>query len=124
MRRFRNSSKQPATEKGEAKAKTNPVYAKLAGRLSKSMFKGYETTRVDDAKVVALIKGDEVESLNEGEEGESFSITRRSMPRAADRSEMSACSLVQPSALANVARYLFAGAGFDRSQGQSRKRHV
>ena len=59
-----------ATEKGETKAKANPVYAKLAERLEKSIFKGYETTRVDDSKVVALIKGDEVESLNEGDEGE------------------------------------------------------
>ena len=59
-----------ATEKGEAKAKANPVYGKLAERLEKSIFKGYETTRVDDSKVVALIKGDEVESLNEGDEGE------------------------------------------------------
>jgi alanyl-tRNA synthetase len=59
-----------ATEKGETKAKSNPVYAKLAGRLGRSIFKGYETTRVDDAKVVAVIKRDEVDSLDEGEEGE------------------------------------------------------
>jgi len=58
------------SDKGESKAKANPVYANLAGRLSRSLFKGYETTNVTDAKVVALIKGDEVESLNEGEEGE------------------------------------------------------
>ena len=59
-----------ATEKGEAKAKVNPVYANVAARLGRSIFKGYETTRVDDAKIVAIIKGDEVEALNEGEEGE------------------------------------------------------
>ena len=59
-----------ATEKGEAKAKTNPVYANVAGRLGRSEFKGYETARVNDAKVVAVIKGDEAGSLNEGEEGE------------------------------------------------------
>ncbi|HZN01211.1 MAG TPA: DHHA1 domain-containing protein, partial [Pyrinomonadaceae bacterium] len=35
-----------------------------------SIFKGYETTRVDDAKVVAVIKGSEVDALSEGEEGE------------------------------------------------------
>src|ERR1044072_6189957 len=58
------------TEKGESKAKVNPVYANLAGRLPRSLFKGYETTNVTDAKVVAVIKGDEVESLSEGEEGE------------------------------------------------------
>src|ERR1044071_8476105 len=59
-----------AAEKGEAKAKTNPVYAELAARLPRSIFKGYETTHVTDAKVVAVIKGNEVESLNEGDEGE------------------------------------------------------
>ena len=58
------------TEKGETKAKLNPVYASLADRFAKPVFKGYETTRVSDASVVALVKGDEVESLNEGEEGE------------------------------------------------------
>src|SRR5215510_8844552 len=59
-----------AADKGEGKARTNPVYADLAGRLPKSIFKGYETTRVDDSKIVAIIKGNEVESLSEGEEGE------------------------------------------------------
>src|ERR1700752_60927 len=59
-----------ATEKGETKAKANPVYANVAARVAKPIFKGYETTRVDDAKIVAVIKSNEVESLNEGEEGE------------------------------------------------------
>src|SRR6185295_8451466 len=59
-----------AAEKGEAKAKTNPVYTEIAGRLPRSLFKGYETTTVTDAKVAAVIKGSEVESLNEGDEGE------------------------------------------------------
>jgi len=58
------------TEKGQTKAKANPVYANLAGRLSRSMFKGYESTRVSDSTILAVIKGDEVESLSEGEEGE------------------------------------------------------
>ena len=55
--------------KQDAKSAINPVYQTLVGR-SRSMFKGYETTRVSDARLVALIKGDEVESLGEGEEGE------------------------------------------------------
>jgi alanyl-tRNA synthetase len=59
-----------ATDKGETKAKANPVYANLAGRLSRSIFKGYEMTHVSDSTVIAVIKGDEVESLSEGEEGE------------------------------------------------------
>src|SRR5215211_4055003 len=58
------------TDKGETKAKANPVYANVAGRVARSIFKGYETTRVTDAKIIAVIKGDEVESLSEGEEGE------------------------------------------------------
>ena len=59
-----------AIEKGEGKAKANPIYAVLANRLSRAQFKGYETTRTDDSKVVALIKGGEVQSLSEGDEGE------------------------------------------------------
>ena len=59
-----------ATEKGEMKARANPVYARLATRLDRSVFKGYETTRVDDSNIVAIIKGEEVESLAEGEDGE------------------------------------------------------
>ncbi len=48
------------------------VYLTTRQRLgAKTEFRGYETTRVDDCKVIALIKGDEeVKSLNEGEEGE------------------------------------------------------
>ena len=42
------------TAKHEAKAAVNPVYEKLP----KSVFKGYETTNVSDAKVVALIDGE------------------------------------------------------------------
>jgi alanyl-tRNA synthetase len=57
-------------EKGEAKAKSRPIYANVASRVQ-SLFRGYETTRIDDAKVLALIRGDEeVQALSEGEEGE------------------------------------------------------
>ena len=60
-----------ATQKVEGKAKTNPVYANVASRNERSQFKGYETTRVDDARVVTLIKGgNEVQELSEGDEGE------------------------------------------------------
>jgi alanyl-tRNA synthetase len=48
-------------------AKTKSIYIQVAEQVEQSQFKGYETTRDDDAKVVALIKGDEeVNSLNEG----------------------------------------------------------
>ena len=55
----------------EAKAKANTIHAEVAGRLDRSQFRGYETTRVEDAKVVALIRtGVEVQTLKEGDEGE------------------------------------------------------
>ena len=59
-----------APEKVETKSKANPVYSEVAERLGRSQFKGYVTTGVDDAKVLAVIKGSEVASLNESEEGE------------------------------------------------------
>jgi alanyl-tRNA synthetase len=55
----------------EGKVKANTIHAEVAGRLDRSQFRGYETTRVEDAKVVALIKmGIEVQTLNEGDECE------------------------------------------------------
>ena len=60
-----------ATEKVEGKTKTSPTYASITARIARSQFKGYETTRVDDARVVSLInRGDEVQGLSEGAEGE------------------------------------------------------
>jgi alanyl-tRNA synthetase len=64
---------QGAGAKGHAAAasKANPVYAQVAGRVGASEFTGYDETRTDGAKVVALLRGEEeVEELNEGEEGE------------------------------------------------------
>jgi alanyl-tRNA synthetase len=52
--------------------KTKPAYVALSRRTdTRSEFKGYESTSVDESKIVALIKGDdEVQVLNEGDEGE------------------------------------------------------
>jgi alanyl-tRNA synthetase len=52
--------------------RVKPAYIALSRRHNtKSEFKGYDTTNVDDAKIIALIKGDnEVQSLNEGDAGE------------------------------------------------------
>jgi alanyl-tRNA synthetase len=52
--------------------KTKPVYVALSRRHdTKSEFKGYETTTVENSQIVSLIKGDDtVQSLNEGDEGE------------------------------------------------------
>ncbi|HYU99067.1 MAG TPA: alanine--tRNA ligase, partial [Pyrinomonadaceae bacterium] len=58
------------TEKAAGKGQVSPIYAGLVNRAVRSQFKGYETTRVDVAKVLALIKGGEIQTLNEGNEGE------------------------------------------------------
>jgi alanyl-tRNA synthetase len=52
--------------------KTKPVHTALSRRHdTRSEFKGYETTRVNDATIIALVKGDaEVQSLTAGDEGE------------------------------------------------------
>ena len=58
------------TEKA-GKAKTNAVYPDIAAGASQSQFKGYDSTRVDNSRIVALIKqGDQIQSLNAGDEGE------------------------------------------------------
>jgi alanyl-tRNA synthetase len=53
--------------------KSNPIYVALSRRTdTRSEFKGYESTSVEESKIVALLKGDdEVQTLNESEEGEA-----------------------------------------------------
>jgi alanyl-tRNA synthetase len=54
-----------------AAAKSNPVYAQLAGRVGSSEFTGYDETRTEGSRVTALLRGgEEVEELSEGDEGE------------------------------------------------------
>ncbi|MDT7810068.1 MAG: alanyl-tRNA synthetase [Acidobacteriota bacterium] len=61
------SSKEQRTIHG----KVNEVYARISLRVGACEFTGYDDTRTDDARVVALLRGEEeVEELNEGEEGE------------------------------------------------------
>jgi alanyl-tRNA synthetase len=51
--------------------KVKPVYAHIAGRRGHSEFTGYEGTRLEEVRVVALINGEEeVKELREGEDGE------------------------------------------------------
>ncbi|MGI9105996.1 MAG: alanine--tRNA ligase [Pyrinomonadaceae bacterium] len=65
--------KQSGAKQNKQNEKTKPVYVALSRRTdTRSEFKGYETTSVEESKIVALIKDDdEVQSLNEGEEGEA-----------------------------------------------------
>lgn len=52
-------------------AKTNPVLLEMAERLGTTEFKGYDATRLDEAKIIALVRDDsEVKELRAGEEGE------------------------------------------------------
>jgi alanyl-tRNA synthetase len=47
------------------------VHSQIRDRIEPTEFRGYESTCLEDSKVAALIKGDdEVQSLNEGDEGE------------------------------------------------------
>ena len=64
--------KQAGTGKSEAKSTAKSVYVALSRRHdTKTEFKGYEATTVNEAKVAALVKGDEtVQALQAGDEGE------------------------------------------------------
>ena len=55
-----------------AEKKANPVYVALSRRRdANSAFRGYETTTVDDSRILVLIKDDnEVREVSEGDEGE------------------------------------------------------
>ncbi len=50
--------------------KIKPIYKDLENKSVKSKFHGYDLTKVEDAKVVAIVKDDrQTDELNEGEEG-------------------------------------------------------
>jgi alanyl-tRNA synthetase len=68
----RELQKQSATSRSKQNENVRSGYVALSRRHStKSEFKGYTATEVNDSRVVALIKHDvEVQSLHEGEEGE------------------------------------------------------
>ena len=54
----------------QRKSEINPMYAQIAEAVGMNKFHGYETTRLEEAQVATLMKGDErVDSLNEGDEG-------------------------------------------------------
>ncbi|MGD9630122.1 MAG: alanine--tRNA ligase [Pyrinomonadaceae bacterium] len=56
--------------KTERKSEINPMYAAIAESVGANRFHGYDTTRLDGAKVVSLVKGEgRVGELSEGDEG-------------------------------------------------------
>ena len=59
-----------ARHEAVAQARTKPIYTQVADRAGKNEFAGYEGTRLEDARVVALIKSEQVQQLQIGDEGE------------------------------------------------------
>ena len=58
-------------EQAGSHAGANPVYAEALGRSGANLFTGYEGTCCTDSRVLSLINSDgEVDSVNEGDEGE------------------------------------------------------
>ncbi len=54
----------------ERKSQISPIYAELLEKIGAGKFHGYDTTRLDDAGVVGIVKNDkQVDALNAGEEG-------------------------------------------------------
>ena len=61
---------QSSIGKTERKSVINPIYHEIAEKVGVNKFHGYETTRFENAKIVALVKNDqETQELGEGEEG-------------------------------------------------------
>jgi alanyl-tRNA synthetase len=67
LRRLQNQS---AIGKTERKSEISPVYARLLEQTGANEFLGYETTQVEDAKVVAIFDGDkQIDELKDGQQG-------------------------------------------------------
>lgn len=62
---------QATGQKAEGKARIKPIYSELLGRVERSRFRGYETTGVEDSKVIALLADEkEIDALQTGDQGE------------------------------------------------------
>ncbi|MGI8638892.1 MAG: alanine--tRNA ligase-related protein, partial [Pyrinomonadaceae bacterium] len=63
---------QQTSEIGKTKQKENlkPIYTAMERTSVRSNFHGYDRTKVEDAKIIAIVKDDkQINELNEGEEG-------------------------------------------------------
>jgi alanyl-tRNA synthetase len=64
------AQKQSGIGQTERKSQISPIYGEMLEKVGSATFHGYDTTRVEDAKVIAITKGDmQVDSLDAGEEG-------------------------------------------------------
>jgi alanyl-tRNA synthetase len=67
---LQEAQKQSGIGQTERKSQISPMYAELAKKVGASKFHGYDTTRLEDAAVVAIVKDEkQTDALNEGEEG-------------------------------------------------------
>ena len=56
--------------KTERKSQVSPVYAEVLDKVGANRFLGYETTHIDEAKIVAILDGEkQVNDLGEGKQG-------------------------------------------------------
>lgn len=56
--------------KTERKSEISPIYAEVLEKVGANVFHGYETTLINDAKVVAIFEGDkQIAALGEGSQG-------------------------------------------------------
>ena len=67
---LQEAQKQTGIGQTERKSQISPIYAELAEKVGTSKFHGYDTTRLEDAEVIAILRADNhVDELREGEEG-------------------------------------------------------
>src|SRR5690606_4985359 len=50
--------KQSGVGQTQRKSEISPIYSELAGAVGTAVFHGYDATRVEEAEVAAIVKGD------------------------------------------------------------------
>ncbi len=64
------AQKQSGVGQTERKSQISPMYAQLLEKVGTGKFHGYDTTRLEDAEVVAIVKDEkQIAALEEGDEG-------------------------------------------------------
>jgi alanyl-tRNA synthetase len=66
---LQEAQKQSGVGHTERKSQISPIYAELSEKVGVSNFHGYDTTRVEDAEVIAIVRDEKhVDEISEGEE--------------------------------------------------------
>lgn len=67
---LQEAQKQSGVGQTERKSQISPIYAELADKIGVSKFHGYDTIRIDETEVVAIVREEKhIDELREGEEG-------------------------------------------------------